>query len=58
MRIPQRSGHLGAGRALLLAVVLAAPGRVCVAEPLETICAAFRAARTHFRHRQGGLSPL
>jgi hypothetical protein len=44
MRIPQRSGHLGAGRTLLLAVVLAAPGRVCGAEPLETICAAFRAA--------------
>ena len=44
MRIPQRSGRLGAGRALLLAVVLAAPGRVCGAEPLETICTAFRAA--------------
>jgi hypothetical protein len=44
MRIPQRSGHLGAGRAILLAVVLAAPDRVCGAEPLETICAAFRAA--------------
>jgi hypothetical protein len=44
MRIPQRTGHLGAGRALLLAVVLATPGRVCGAEPLETICAAFRAA--------------
>ena len=44
MRIPQRSGHLGAGRALLLAVVLAVPCRVCGAEPLETICAAFHAA--------------
>ncbi len=43
MRIPQRSGHLGAGRAILLAVVLAAPRRVCGAEPLETICAAFHA---------------
>jgi hypothetical protein len=29
---------------LVLAVVLAAPGRVCGAEPLEMICAAFRAA--------------
>ena len=44
MRIQQRSGHLGAGRVLLLAVVLAAPSRVCGAEPLETICAAFRTA--------------
>ena len=44
MRIQQRSGHLGAGRVLVLAVVLAAPGRVCGAEPLEMICAAFRAA--------------
>ena len=44
MRIPRRSGHLAAGRALLLAVVVAAPDRVCGAEPLETICAAFRAA--------------
>jgi hypothetical protein len=44
MKIQRRSGHLGAGLALLLAVVLAAPGRVCGAEPLETISAAFRAA--------------
>ena len=44
MRIPQRSGGLGARRALLLDVVLAAPGRACAAEPLETICAAFHAA--------------
>lgn len=44
MRNRRRSGRLAAGRALLLAVVLAAPGRVCGAEPLETICAAFHAA--------------
>jgi hypothetical protein len=44
MTIRRRSGHLEAEWALLLAVVLAAPGRACGAEPLETICAAFRAA--------------
>jgi hypothetical protein len=40
----QRSAHLGAEPALLLAVVLAAPDWVCGAEPLETIREAFRAS--------------
>jgi hypothetical protein len=40
----QRSAHLGTERALLLAVVLAAPDWVCGAEPLETIREAFRAS--------------
>ncbi len=40
----QRSVHLGAERAFLLPVILAAPIRVCGAEPLETIREAFRAS--------------
>src|SRR5438552_387167 len=44
MGIQQRSIHIGAGWALLLAVVLAAPAWVCGAEPLETIREASRAS--------------
>jgi hypothetical protein len=44
MRVRRRSVHLGAVRALLLAVVSAAPAWVRGAEPLPTIREAFRAS--------------
>ena len=44
MRIRQRSAHLGAKRALLLAVLLTMPASAPGAEPLEMICQAFRSS--------------
>jgi hypothetical protein len=44
MRIRQRSAHLGAKRALLLAALLSVPASAPGAEPLEIICQAFRSS--------------
>jgi hypothetical protein len=44
MRIRQRSAHLGAKRALVLAALLTVPGSAPGAEPLEMICQAFRSS--------------
>jgi hypothetical protein len=44
MRIPQRSAHLRAMRALLLTALLTVPASAPGAEPLEMICQAFRSS--------------